>query len=437
MPRDLPGFYWDAERNRYFPITTAPQSQSRANLPPAPARVPTPRKRKTTANLNLSSKPDESRSSRPGRSVGTRFPSAAGMARVARSTRETRFADTPLGHHEPIPTLAGSISAFGVGPARQYLGDTGGWLYSRTAIAYPGSENTIEWMPWTAEFCLAPNCEVSAICTTSTPSGTRCVAASFGPKTKICIQDADAAERMSLLSLSTIYDVRCASLFRSSLLLGAARGVAYLSDLETSSSVRHLPTEGDVFAVAQKDTLVYAGTRNGSILRFDTRLAATSKPAGQLVTESIVSWASRNQTAPASTANFVHPMQDGCSLVVGYMDGRLGMMDTRFLRPQASPVVVYSGHVGSVSTRLGITLDPTETFLFAGGADCRLRGWSVRTGTRLLAPSRGSPFSDTTTFSTPLLALEFEDGEDLLPVLWTVEGGVGAVWRWRLGGNDG
>lgn len=39
MPKDLPGLYWDAERNRYFPISSRPSTGSQlGSSRPAPAK---------------------------------------------------------------------------------------------------------------------------------------------------------------------------------------------------------------------------------------------------------------------------------------------------------------------------------------------------------------------------------------------------------------
>ncbi|KAJ7069577.1 hypothetical protein C8F01DRAFT_1245776 [Mycena amicta] len=421
MPRSLPGFYWDAERNRYFP--------GQPPITPKPPTPPTLVQEQRSRHVPL-----------------WKLASLTGSAATKRATQSVlhaRFAATEISRPNSVHAGDRSISSFSVRLSfiavlspdslldrfdAQFLGDTGGWLYSRESI-----DDSQEWTPWTAEFCLAPNSEISALCTTHTPTGPRCVAVCFGPKTKICVQD--APDRMSLLSLSTVHDVRSASLTGPSLVLGAARGVAYLADLDASGSVRNLPTGSDVFSVAQHESLVYAGTRGGAVLRFDIRIP-TTKPASHILTESTAPWevsASPPQRT-ASTASLVHPTNDGLSLVVSFMDGRLGTLDTRFVRPHSRPALVYAGHVGSVSMRLGTAVDPSERFLFAAGGDCRLRGWALDTGIPLLPNSNAnSPFAKSTCFADPLIALQFgENDEEPLPVLWGAEAG-GALWRWRLG----
>lgn len=50
MPRDLPGMYWDEERNRYFPLSsTPPCHKERADS--KPSRVPLAQQRQATPGL--------------------------------------------------------------------------------------------------------------------------------------------------------------------------------------------------------------------------------------------------------------------------------------------------------------------------------------------------------------------------------------------------
>ncbi|KAJ7433033.1 hypothetical protein B0H11DRAFT_2209098 [Mycena galericulata] len=299
---------------------------------------------------------------------------------------------------------------------------------------------------------------VSAILTT--PS--RCVAVCFGPTTKIGVQDGGAPGRTSLLSLTSVRDVRAASLQGSALVLGAARHAVLLPDLDAAASaarVRTLSTGSDVFAVAQSETLIYAGTRAGAVLRFDTRIktGAGGKTHGhaQTICESAAGWpghASSDAQASGSrsTVVFVHPTREGRELVVGFMDGRLGTYDLRFVRPAAPPAVVYAGHVGAVAPRLGITLDPHERLLFAAGADCRVRAWALGSGAPVVPPRSDSsshftsaphshdtdpeaaqrnPF--TARLEAPLAALQVVEDGPGPGVLWG--GGGGELRRWRLG----
>ncbi|KAF7314552.1 hypothetical protein MKEN_00928400 [Mycena kentingensis (nom. inval.)] len=390
LPRDLPGFYWDAERSRYFsgqrppPQVTLQQKQTECQNTPPPSRI-----------------------------------SASSTARK----QSTRLGSNVRGTEEDIewPSERGTLTAFCTAPDRQFFGDNRSGIYSRSLEHV--SDAAREWTPWSSDCYLAPDSPISAITTTQTSTGTRCVAVCFGPKTKICLQD--SPERMFLLNLSSSRDVRCASLAGDSLALGAARGVAYIEDIGTSMSGETLPTGSDVFAVAQKESLIYAGTRGGAVLRFDTRVSSRS-PKYQTIAESTSSWSEEGKSVEASTTKSLRPLKDGRLLIVGFMDGRLGALDMRFLRPHARPALIYDGHISSVSHQLGLTVDPTERFLFAAGGDNRVRGWSLYTSEAI------HPFSEIVPVKNPLLELQFVQGNR---VLWGA--GVNSIWRWRLGEDVG
>ncbi|KAJ6584153.1 hypothetical protein DFH09DRAFT_1144389 [Mycena vulgaris] len=440
MPPELPGLYFDVARNRYFPIASRP--------PPTPAPPQTP-----------AEKPERPRRRRRVLwSAGTSMPlHHAQQSRISESLLLDRLAETRCGRVEHVrwPVGESSISAFRTatvpdaeGHTRQWLGDPRGWVYSRTSTS-SSDDDEAEWTPWMAELCLHPDSEISALCT----SGARCVAVCFGPATKICVQDAGVPGRICLLSLSAVRDVRDASLQGNSLVLGAARKAVLLSDIDAAPPVRTLDTGGsDVFAVAQHGPLIYAGTRAGSALLFDTRLPS-AKCTSQLLLDA--------PTSARSSIVSLHPMQSASALLVACADGRLASYDLRFARAGAAPAVTYAGNVGAVGARLGLTLDSTERVLFAAGADCRLRAWAVGSGAPIHAwdeavsartgnasasrtgnasasrtanasASRGAnaarrdPGPFAACFGAPLAALQVVDG-----VLWA--GGGGEVGRWRLG----
>ncbi|KAJ7128220.1 hypothetical protein C8R43DRAFT_694937 [Mycena crocata] len=476
MPRDLPGLYFDVERNRYFPLASRPASQSHAssNLHPA---VPSHTARTNEQHVKIASTSDLTASRRRPLLWSSGSTSAA-CVRTAQSLLHERLAGTQHGHSERVRWPVGGGAGATVcamrttttpdGLARQFLGDARGWLYSRSSPSSSSSDwehpeggqhsahedaDEERWTPWTAELCLHPESEISALCIT----GTRCVAVCFGPATKICVQDGDVPGRTYLLSLSAVRDVRAASLQGSALVLGAARKAVLLSDIDAAPPVRTLDTGSDVFAVAQRETLVYAGTRAGGVLRFDTRVNTNNKMHPETLCEATTSWntgSTRNGAARSSVV-FLQPIREGRELVVAYMDGRLGTFDLRFVRAGATPVVSYAGHVNSVSHRLGIALDPDERFVFAAGEDHRLRGWDLGNGAPLVPPNattrpsahhppRMSLYDSTrndkltypprnpfaTRFKAPLTALQIVDAGPGM-ALWA--GGADEVWRWRLG----
>ncbi|KAJ7781709.1 hypothetical protein DFH07DRAFT_1055325 [Mycena maculata] len=423
--RDLPGFYFDPARNRYFPLasrppptstnTTAPEDAPTRQRPIYDARMSTSAAARARAKGALL----HARLAHTGQDARNqdRWPAPAGARVCAFATTEW------LGSHDGEGDEAGP---------RQWIGDARGWVYSRALRPSHDEcgwddEYGSRWADWTPELCLHPDSEVTSLLATPT----RLVGVCFGPATKIGVQDAGAPGRTALLSLTSVRDVRAASLQGGALVLGAARAAILLPDLDAAAArVRTLATGSDVFAVAQCETLIYAGTRAGAALRFDTRVRATAKPHS-------ICDSAQNQNG-RSTAAFVRPTRGGRELVVGFTDGRLGSYDLRFVRPAAPPIVVYGGHVGGVGERLGTTLDPDERFLFAAGADRRLRAWALGSGAPVVpSPPSSSPSSHASTtehqggpfaarFPAPLAALHVT-----ADALWA--GGGGAVWRWRMG----
>ncbi|PIL22753.1 hypothetical protein GSI_15446 [Ganoderma sinense ZZ0214-1] len=72
----------------------------------------------------------------------------------------------------------------------------------------------------------------------------------------------------------------------------------------------------------------------------------------------------------------------GHELLVRTMRGDLETHDLRFLRGN-TPLLQFSGFSPSFDTKLGITVDASENFVFSGGGDKSLRIWSLRTGQAL------------------------------------------------------
>ncbi|KAJ7367188.1 hypothetical protein DFH08DRAFT_836765 [Mycena albidolilacea] len=446
-PRELPGFYFDVERNRYFPLSSRP--------PPSPS---------VSTSLSQVQKQHDQPSQR--RRTLWNYPASkttsAGRAREASVLLHGRLAATSRGCSESVRwpfSGARRVCAFRTTPTHQFMGDSYGWLYSRTR-----TETSSEMDPcddieqleaWIPDLSLAVHSEISALCTTETLR----VGVCFGPVTKICVQDVGVPGRTQLLHLSAVHDVRAASLQGRALVLGAADNVVFLADLDASdhTAVRMLPTRSDVFTVAQHENLIYAGTRAGNVLRFDTRLNA--KGSAQVLFESgprndNTGSFNRANPQPRSSVVFVQPIHAVQQLVVGYMDGRLGTYDLRFPRPTAQYAVTYAGNPSSLSCngRLGITLDPSERFLFAAGADHRLRAWALDSGAPVASsasPSPSpSPYAPSTSrtavdgdsshnpftmrFATDFSALQVVDADDGPgQVLWA--SGGSEVWRWRLG----
>jgi len=205
------------------------------------------------------------------------------------------------------------------------------------------------------------------------------------------------------MSLRDVGDVWNSHLHGPSLLLGADKKAIYFQDIDLPSFEKLL-TYSDVFGIFQQDNLIYAGTRNGSIQRFDKR---TCKRDGQKLFDD------RFLNQQRSSVLHLEIIRD-TQLLTSHMNGELLMFDLRFSRHSA-PVVRYPGHVNTHTQRLGIALDPDHDFLFAAGEDSRIRGWSVRTGEPLLASdqteeryqARNNPF--VASFPVPIETMQVSD----------------------------
>ncbi|KAG6916312.1 hypothetical protein DXG01_007361 [Tephrocybe rancida] len=155
-----------------------------------------------------------------------------------------------------------------------------------------------------------------------------------------------------------------------------------MKDIDTSMSLQDLETQSDVFTVWQHDNtqnMIFAGCRNGSIMRFDKRLGKRGEKL----------YADRFQSQQRTSVLHLEVLADW-QLLTSYMNGDLMTYDLRFTR-EASPLVQYHGNQNTYTQRLGIALDPAQEFLFAAGEDRRIRGWSVRTGRPLIpSPTHGN-----------------------------------------------
>ncbi|GLB38232.1 putative protein modification by small protein conjugation or removal [Lyophyllum shimeji] len=367
MPAELPGLYWDAERNRYFPLASKPKP-----TPKAPTPAP-------TSDRGTSAEED-----RPARHLKRKRTSS--RWHITESARTTcysnkrhqavheilcsQYADTARRADSRVP-IFGSIKAFCSttlnGRTRRFIGDDRGWLYTSTPLA-TGRDL------WCADLNLHPQSQISSICV----SGSRYIATCFGPAAKISVQDLNVTGRTSLLSLNSVHDIRCSHLHDSALVLGVSKKAVYLPDIDTSMSIQHLETHSDVFSVRQHGDNIYTGCRNGTIMRFDKRLY---KHGQKLYNDRFL-----NQ--PRTTVLHVEMLGDW-QLLTSHMNGDLMTFDLRFTR-QDTPLVRYHGHTNTYTQRLGIALDPDQKFLFAAGEDNRIRGWSIRTGDPLLPSSSSS-----------------------------------------------
>ncbi|KIM63386.1 hypothetical protein SCLCIDRAFT_1214275 [Scleroderma citrinum Foug A] len=415
MPRDLPGMYWDEERNRYFPLSsTPPCHKERADS--KPSRVPLAQQRQATPGLLEKNTTSCSRDIPHHIFAHLRSLSTTTQKdRLIHRLRCSQFALTDKVERSVVPCLSsrGSITAFlsvcHSDRVWQFSGDSMGWFYSYVAPRQNEAAGLFTSHNWRTEFNLSS--EVSSICV----DDSKCIATSFGPDCRILHLPLDSASediRISRIDSRVACDIWTADLHGSRLVLGANKQAVCIDDISERAAVHHLPTGSDVFAVAQQEHIIYSGLRNGSILRFDNRVW---KPKGDALLGDLFA-------QPSNSITNLRLLCDS-QLLVTNVDGKISTFDLRFISPRV-PLKVFIGNVNSYSIKAPIAVDPSEEFLFAAGQDNRIRLWSLRSG--------GPPLTPSPSITTPkpygqeLLQYQFE--EPVRSIQISEEGNITNLW---------
>ncbi|EIW80886.1 hypothetical protein CONPUDRAFT_82017 [Coniophora puteana RWD-64-598 SS2] len=413
MPRELPGLWWDEQRNRYFPLSAKPalvSSASAANTQtPGIAAVAgsaaTPRH--TTNRIDLSRRDRRLRadSSFWGIESLKRARDASQRERIRRQIQASQICQTsrvtrtvlPLPDNVPLASFETTKRG---SRTWSFAGDSLGWFYSSNA-SDEDDVSTAFSNDWKAEFNLMS--EVSSICTDQD----LCIATAFGRESKILLfplRETFVGITVLKISARYVHDIRASSLRGENLVLGASGQALLVSNVGTSHTYTSLQTGSDVFSLLQDENVVYTGARNGNILRFDTRIEG-SKP------DDLFRKTGRHGGLTSITSlNRVREWQ----LLVGQIDGRLGTFDLRFVRSN-HPLLTYTGNVNSYAITAPVTVDPHEDFLFAAGQDRRVRIWSVSTGGKPLndgmPPSMDSLRLFQRVYRHPICALKAVAGD--------------------------
>ncbi|KAK0504160.1 quinon protein alcohol dehydrogenase-like superfamily [Armillaria luteobubalina] len=394
MPLELNGFYWDEERKRYFPNSSKPRTVTRPKEPISDSTTTAASQTFASRNRRRASQWDLTNDLR-------RSSSHAENSRVQHELLSSNIASSSR-VMTSRPPVVGKVTAFCStdlnGQPRRFLGDDRGFLYSCDL-------HDLEWAP---QFNLHPSSQISSICS----SGDFCIATCFGGSSKIAVQNLRMPMRTTLLTLNRVHDIWTSHLRDRTLVLGANKQAVLLRDVEASSPVEPLHTNSDVFAIEQKDNLIYTGTRGGSILVFDKRTTAR-KPHGQRIFEGRV----------RSSVVHLRCFHD-TKILVSHMDGTLCALDLRY--PTArEPIMEFRGHVNRLSRTLGCAIDPCEDFLYAAGDDARIRGWSLRMGGEAFwdIPGPGS--------AEPVVAMQVTEEKRDGTCLWAAGGRV--LGRYYLG----
>ncbi|EAU90357.2 hypothetical protein CC1G_09039 [Coprinopsis cinerea okayama7 len=505
MPKDLPGLYWDPEKNRYFPISSRRPNHSSASSPkpptfqnaPAVATAPSdnPRKasgpfevtpklamkrrlgRKNLANLNrimLSSSWNWTDSERIRQCVK--------LNNIAETSKVAHWEIATLGRATTFCTYPNKPEDHFTGSRWHLLGDSMGWIsrcstpqgilepetdtdaYGHAVASRSGAgENPpSHWLPWTTELNLQPSGHITSM----SMSGSRWVAAGSGKTPRLVFSDIQRLDQMCILTLPKVRDLWTSHLLGEELALGASTRGVYLPSVDHSSSVEFLHTDNDVLSITQDAHLIYTGSRNGTIHRFDKRIGF--KHRGQALLEGRFNnrGHQKGQRSPvlklelmANHSTFAAGILDS-GLFISHMNGDLQLFDLRRLSSSANniePSIQYHGHINSYKQDLGLAFDIDNGLVYAAGLDCRIRGWNLMSGEPLdpaqsaettrytatlnIAQYRANPF--IAQFDDPIEALQVtpatysdkNSGDDIHAIegtcLWAASGRD--LWKWNLG----
>lgn len=154
-------------------------------------------------------------------------------------------------------------------------------------------------------------------------------------------------------------------LFSHIISIGASK-VALTLDVNTRRRVIHVRCDSDVFAqeFSRRNPVLYNGSRDGYIRTCDVRLSGSNWPVMCL---------SQGKMASVTCLRELH---DENYLLSSGLDGSLKLWDVRM----TACVQNYTGHVNEITHGLPFYLDASDSLIFAAGQDSVTRIWSVSSG---------------------------------------------------------
>ncbi|CAA6671997.1 unnamed protein product [Spirodela intermedia] len=230
--------------------------------------------------------------------------------------------------------------------------------------------------------------------------------------------------------------------------LGTNQGAALLN-LETGRLSWLYRTKSDIFSQRfdQSGNVVLCGLRNGSILVVDVRqkpsgsrrhftsstrdpVESTAEGANMHQRKHHRNWITRrHQVEVHYIICFLVPLHSDEQYFFGSsMDGSIELFDQRLLH--RGPVQSYEGHANSHS-HLELGVDPSEAFVLSGGEDCYLRIWSIKSGKMLFAENVSDSVLKTVCWMVPEAVCSWAACRRGLPWLRPKNGGA---W---LGSREG
>ncbi|XP_078177066.1 transducin/WD40 repeat-like superfamily protein [Carex rostrata] len=444
-PKDLPGFYYDAEKNRYFPIKgpipgskrTASAALATCSSSSKESKIQLIRKGKRIKISHLlglreiqgrdilfnsrryyfHKQYEEIQASQP---TVWKFESTKNVHRAIE--RICIQSDTETGTRNALLLAAsrnhGSLSFFQVdNPEGPHLNVESVWSPRHQNEVSNISCLTIPSLSLCRDLRFPS--EVSCVKQSGGLSGHVLVTTLGSGESKGSLYSLDANAMSNFLTPGspaeclfsmdgTVWTADCNS-SGTYVALGTSTGPALL-DLETRSPVRIIRSKSDVLSqqFLSSGNVVLCGLRNGSILTFDTRekqisgnteasdwSSATPNPR---MTSLHTSRRERRRNfirtqvdKGVRSGSHVHMTSAVCSIVslssdenyfiASSMDGSIKLFDIRLGN---GGVQSYRGHVNS-HNHLQLAVNPSETLLLSGGEDCKTRIWSIKTGELLFS----------------------------------------------------
>ncbi|EXB83247.1 DDB1- and CUL4-associated factor 4 [Morus notabilis] len=347
MPRDLPGFYYDAEKNRYFPIKgpipgSARSSSSSTAL--KPSKVIKPCRKTGVRTLKLLQVREI---------FGNVISSNKGKRNFKEEFRKTQVSHPKVWKYSGTEKIGDSALERIHVDVQTQEGQT------KTDVLLTGGINgslrisTLGSMRYGGSLCLLNLVEPL----------------DFDPTALFIRRRIQEVATFDC----TIWAADCGTNGNRAV-IGTNLGAA-LVDVETGMTSWVLRSKSDVLAqqLVHSGNVVLCGLRNGAIITVDAREKQEGSSA-RLVRHRISNSPSDNTVGKSSKRWFKF---DDQYFLASSMDGSVKLYDHRLV--QRGAIQSYEGHVNSHS-RIQLGVDPLERFVMSGGEDCYLRLWSIKSG---------------------------------------------------------